>query len=192
MKTFAASLALPLLAAAAPAMQTPEGNPSFGVMAIRSASPIHYMQMNAAGQKFWLGGQTSSYCPDLQGLDCPAGNQTVIVGSGCALDVEVPGGQQIYVDPSGALSFTQAHSASIPPGSAIGGFKYEPGKPWSHYTFNGWGASGFMACPTDDNRWQVFAAMENATVPSGNVEDCLGFSAMALTYKGPVPAWQYV
>jgi len=105
--------------------------------------------------------------------------------------VEVPGGQQIYVDPSGALSFTQAHSASIPPGSAIGGLVYEPGNPWSHYTFNGWGASGFMACPTD-NRWQVFAAMQNATVPSGNVGDCLGFSAMALTYKGPVPAWQYV
>jgi hypothetical protein len=107
-------------------------------------------------------------------------------------DVEVPGGQQVYVDPSGALSFTQAHSAYIPPGSAIGGLMYEAGNPWSHYTFNGWGASGFMACPTDDNRWQVFAAMQNATVPSGNVEDCLGFSAMALTYKGAVPAWQYI
>ena len=107
-------------------------------------------------------------------------------------DVEVPGGQQIYVDPSGALSFTQAHSAFIPAGSALGGLQYEAGQPWSHYTFNGWGASGFMACPTDDNRWQVYAAMQNATVPSGNVDDCLGFSAMALTYTGPVPAWQYI
>ncbi|KAJ5670793.1 uncharacterized protein N7477_006156 [Penicillium maclennaniae] len=110
----------------------------------------------------------------------------------CDQDVEVPGGQQIYVDPSGALSFTQAHSAYIPAGSAVGGFQYEAGNPWSHYTFNGWGASGFMACPTDDNRWQVYAAMQNATVPSGNVDDCLGFSAMALTYKGSVPAWQYI
>ncbi|KAJ5290683.1 uncharacterized protein N7443_010936 [Penicillium atrosanguineum] len=192
MKTFIASLALPLLAAAAPAMQTREANPPFSVMAIRSASPIHYSQMNAAGQKFYLGGKTSSYCPDLEGITCPAGNQTVIAGGGSALDGEVPGGQQIYVDPTGALSFTQAHSAFIPAGSAIGGLKYEAGKPWSHYTFNGWGASGFMACPTDDNRWQVYAAMQNATVPSGNVDDCLGFSAMALPYKGPVPAWQYI
>lgn len=85
MKTFVASLALPLLAAAAPAMHTPEVNPPFSVMAIRSASPIHYMQMNAAGQKFWLGGKTSSYCPSMEGLDCPPGNQTVIAGGGGAL-----------------------------------------------------------------------------------------------------------
>ncbi|KAJ5670794.1 uncharacterized protein N7477_006157 [Penicillium maclennaniae] len=71
MKTFIASLALPLLAAAAPTMQTREANPPFSVMAIRSGSPIHYSQMNAAGQKFYLGGQTSSYCPDLEGLTCP-------------------------------------------------------------------------------------------------------------------------
>lgn len=85
MKTFIASLALPLLAAAAPAMQTREANPPFSVMAIRSASPIHYSQMNAAGQKFYLGGKTSSYCPDLEGITCPPGNQTVIAGGGSAL-----------------------------------------------------------------------------------------------------------
>jgi hypothetical protein len=61
----------------------------------------------------------------------------------------------------------------------------------SHYTFNAWGASGFMACPTADKRWQVFVAATNATVPSGNVNDCLGFSAVAMPYKGDVPAWQY-
>jgi hypothetical protein len=49
-----------------------------------------------------------------------------------------------------------------------------------------------MACPTADNRWQVFAALSNATVPSGNVADCLGFSAIALPYQGDVPAWQYI
>jgi hypothetical protein len=43
------------------------------------------MQMNAAGQKFWLGGKTSSYCPSMEGLDCPPGNQTVIAGGGGAL-----------------------------------------------------------------------------------------------------------
>lgn len=38
------------------------------------------------------------------------------------LQVEVPGGQQIYVNVNGALGFTQAHSASIPTGAYIGGF----------------------------------------------------------------------
>lgn len=66
-----------------------------------------------------------------------------------------------------------------------------PGKPWSHCTVHDFGADGFMACPTQDHRWQVFVAMQNATVPSGNVNDCLGFSALALTYNGDIPAWQY-
>ncbi|KAJ5721422.1 uncharacterized protein N7483_009356 [Penicillium malachiteum] len=193
MKTVIASIALPLLAAAAPAAcVAPSTPPSFGVMAVRSGSPIHYTQMNADGQKFWLGGSTSSYCPDVDGIVCPPGNQTIFASGGNAMDVEVPGGQQVYVDPTGALSFTQAHSASIPAGSAVGGLSYEAGSPWNHYTFNGWGATGFMACPTSDNRWQVFAAMQNATVPSGDVADCLGFSALALTYTGGVPAWQYI
>ncbi|OKO98732.1 hypothetical protein PENSUB_8983 [Penicillium subrubescens] len=192
MKTFIASLALPLLAVAAPTPQaTTDANPPFGVMAVRSASPIHYAQLNAAGQKFWLGGQTSSYCPE-QVQNCPPGNQTILAPGGNSLDVEVPGGQQVYVDPTGALSFTQAHSASIPAGSSVGNLAYQPGTPWNHYTFNGWGATGLMACPTADNRWQVFAALSNATVPSGNVADCLGFSAIALPYKGDVPAWQYI
>ncbi|CAG8327267.1 unnamed protein product [Penicillium salamii] len=187
---FTAALALPLLAAAAPASE-PTSNPNFGVMAVRSASPIHYLQMNAAGQKFYLGGETASYCPD-QVPQCPPGKETIFTPGGSSLDVNVPGGQQVYVDPNGALSFTQAHSANIPAGSAIGPFVYSPDKPWAHYSFNGWGASGFMACPTEDSRWQVFAAIKNATVPKGNVEECLGFSALALPYDGDVPAWQYI
>lgn len=86
MKTFIASLALPLLAAAAPTTQaTTDANPAFGVMAVRSGSPIHYSQLNAAGQKFWLGGQTSSYCPTEVVKNCPPGNQTVLAPGGNAL-----------------------------------------------------------------------------------------------------------
>jgi hypothetical protein len=86
MKTFIASLALPLLAAAAPTTQaTNYTNPPFGVMAVRSASPIHYLQLNAAGQKFWLGGKTSSYCPTEVVQDCPAGNKTILAPGGNAL-----------------------------------------------------------------------------------------------------------
>ena len=36
--------------------------------------------------------------------------------------VVVPGGQQTYVAPNGEVKYTQAHSASQPPGSFISGF----------------------------------------------------------------------
>ncbi|KAJ5542862.1 hypothetical protein N7535_005285 [Penicillium sp. DV-2018c] len=195
MKFTTATLALlPLLAAATPTTQSADAdaNPPFSVMAVRSASPIHFLQLNAAGQKFWLGGETTTYCPDTVGQDCPPGKQTVLAPGGGALDTAVPGGQQVYVSADGALSFTQAHSANIPPGSSLGPFEYLPAEPFAQYGFFGWGASGFMACPADDNRWQVFAALQNATVPHGDVSECLGFSAVATPYDGDVPAWQYI
>ncbi|OGM45715.1 IgE-binding protein [Aspergillus bombycis] len=151
------SLLLPLLAAAAP---TAPENPPFNVMATRSASPIHFLPMTASGQKFYLGGETTSYCPISEG--CPPGNQTVFAPGGYGLNVMVPGGQQVYVDPNGALSFTQAHSAYIP-----------EAPPW-------------------DYRWQVFAAVQNATVPKGNVAECLGFNALANKAAPEAAAWQYI
>ncbi|KAL2868756.1 putative IgE binding protein [Aspergillus lucknowensis] len=187
------ALLLPLLAAAVPSTRpAPEHPAAFTVMAARSASPIHFLPMNAAGQSFWLGGSPATYCP--LPSDCPPGDKTVLAGSGAALSVVVPGGQQIYVSPEGALKFTQAHSAYIPPGSSYGPFAYVPGapnQPFGHYNYTGWGASGFMACPTEDENWQVFAALKNATVPSGNVADCLGFSAIAVPSNETGNTWQY-
>lgn len=52
-----------------------------------------------------------------------------------------------------------------------------------------------MACPdnaADPKSWQVFADIRNATVPTGNVDDCLGFDAAAIPYNGSIPAWQYM
>ena len=53
------------------------------------------------------------------------------------------------------------------------------------------GAHGLMACPTDDEEWQVYAAMDNATVPSGNVNDCVGFWAITSDWDEGPAAWQY-
>ncbi|KAL2815618.1 hypothetical protein BDW59DRAFT_153715 [Aspergillus cavernicola] len=189
------SLLMPLLAAAVPTSNPPasEQPPAFTVLASRSASPIHFLPLNAAGQSFWLGGSPQTYCPLSSG--CPPGNQTVLAGTGAALSVVVPGGQQIYVSPQGALKFTQAHSMNIPPGSSYGPFEYIPGAPGSafgYYTYSGWDTDGFMACPTDDSKWQVFAALQNATVPSGSVGDCLGFSAIAVPTNQTGNVWQYI
>ncbi|KNG87036.1 IgE-binding protein [Aspergillus nomiae NRRL 13137] len=165
------SLLLPLLAAAAPV--APE-NPPFSVMATRSASPIHFLPMTASGQKFYLGGETTSYCPIGEG--CPPGNQTVFAPGGYGMNVMVPGGQQVYVDPKGALSFTQAHSAYIP-----------EAPPWVPST-----TSPARTGATTPSTAGVFAAVQNATVPKGNVAECLGFNALANTAPKEAAAWQYV
>lgn len=53
----------------------------FTVMALRSASPIHYMPMQARGREFWLGGDPSTYCPEVVGDACPEEQDfTVIAG----------------------------------------------------------------------------------------------------------------
>ncbi|KAJ5623891.1 hypothetical protein N7510_000200 [Penicillium lagena] len=194
MKFILSTLALPLLVAAAPTpKEDATTNPPFTVMSLRSGSPIHFLTMTASDEHFWLGGTTASYCPSEEGIVCPPGKDTVFAENGNSMDVEVPGGQQVYVGPAGALRYTIAHSASMPEGSTVGGMHYDAEKPYSYLTFKGRGATGLMACPTKDHKhWQVFAALEDATVPTGNVNDCLGFDAMAVTYKGKVPAWQYM
>lgn len=73
---------------------------------------------------------------------------------------------------------------SITPGSNGG-----PGS----YKTTAWGSSGFMACPAEGNKWQVFVAAQNVTAPQGNVGECLGFDAMAYEYNGEgAAAWQYI
>ncbi|KAE8151708.1 hypothetical protein BDV25DRAFT_138631 [Aspergillus avenaceus] len=189
---------LATLAAAASAL--PSAKPrvasspeSFSVVAARSASPIHFLTLNAANSHFYLGGKPSSYCPE-QVPGCTEATQTVLIGDN-ALNVAVPGGQQIYVDPTGALSFTTPHSGYTPPGSTTTGFKYEAGKNGTlgHWSFG----NGFMACPVNSTapgkpHYQVYAARNNATVPGGNVKQCLGFDAMAVKGNGTVGAWEYI
>ncbi|XHF98387.1 hypothetical protein AWENTII_001940 [Aspergillus wentii] len=124
--TLLPSVLLPLLATAAPAptAESNEPSPPFGVMSSRSASPIHLLPMTASAQSFWLGGETASYCPLKTG--CPPGKETVFAPGGTGLNVEVPGGQQVYINPDGALSFTQAHSAYIPPRFHSGSIQIYP------------------------------------------------------------------
>ncbi|KAJ5242043.1 uncharacterized protein N7469_000370 [Penicillium citrinum] len=177
---------------------------SFGVTAARSGSPIHFLPLTASGSHFYLGGKSQTYTPEGVPLN-KATNDTILTGSHY-LDVVVPGGQEIYVDASGALSFTQPHSAYIPEGSSEGPFKYTPGKDgglgsWSY-------GNGFIACPTSNAtatpysrrraasaaKWQVFSAQKNATVPTGNINDCLGFDALTVPINTTItqPAWEYI
>ncbi|PWY75041.1 hypothetical protein BO70DRAFT_354523 [Aspergillus heteromorphus CBS 117.55] len=172
--------ALPLLAPLALACS--EG--AFTVLSLRSASPIQYLPLTAADTYFYLGGTTSSACPEeVATYDaCPPGNQT---------DSALV--QEIYIAPTGALMFVEAHSDYIIPGSSTATFCYTAGDPIGSWTYSGAGVSGFVACPVEDGAgpYQVFANMPNATVPLGNVADCLGFDTAAVAYTGGIAAWQY-
>jgi hypothetical protein len=183
---------LPLLAASAP---TQRDTGSFTVISGDGYPPVAHKPVQATGERFWLGGEPGTYCPTVVNPYCPPGKVTAFAGP-YALSVLVPGGQQIYVAPSGALSFTQAHSAFIPTGSAIGPFDYTAeGRPFGQYTFTGWDADGFMGCPDNSDgpkTWQVFANIQNATVPTGDIDDCFPFEANTLPFNQGPAAWQYI
>ncbi|KAH1371604.1 hypothetical protein KXW65_007430 [Aspergillus fumigatus] len=165
----------------------------FSVMSARSGSPIHLLPMNAAHGNFWLGESPSTFCPEPveKVSGCPPGTTTRFASAN-ALDVAVPGGQRIYVDPRGALRFTTAHSGSIPPGSSTGPFVHSAGTPFGHFAYKGQGAKGFIACPKSNGtatHWQVHASVAN--VASG--AECLGFNALAVPSNDTrAAAWEYI
>nr|OQO24597.1 hypothetical protein B0A51_09008 [Rachicladosporium sp. CCFEE 5018] len=159
----------------------------FTLMSIRSASPIHYGQITASGQRLYINRNTASYCPAQVGDACPAGNITTFAGGSDSLSmgVIVPGGQQVYIDPvCGAVGYTQAHSAAMPQGAIVGGWNVSLGDPYGSLSRDG----GQVACPAADGEggYQVFGQVEGLVLS----EECLGFTAFAINATGP-GAWQY-
>lgn len=62
-----------------------QDNPTpFGLMALRSASPIHFGTINANGEAFWIGKSTLAFCPDPPNTRCPPDNATALVLDGDA------------------------------------------------------------------------------------------------------------
>lgn len=118
-----------------------------------------------------------------------------------AQDVSVPGGQRVYVTPTGELGFTQAHSVRIPLGSVEDGFTLSCtplNGQFASLGFSKLGATGFLACPAGpDNTapFKIFAnvsALKDADVPGGRLSACIGIDALAVAYTGSgSAAWQY-
>jgi len=64
---------LATLAVAAPVEQRQSSN-AFGMISTRSGNPnVHLRSVVANGQRFWLGKETATYCPEIEGLDCSQG-----------------------------------------------------------------------------------------------------------------------
>lgn len=121
----------------------------------------------------------------------------VVVGAN--LWVEVPGGQQVYVDTPlrtglGAVGYTQAHSTDRPTGAS-----FSLGVDTSnHFVYTGPGAlrypTPWLACPQPLRAgtkpfYQVFARLQNVTLAPECVAIQLGAKAWPSSQFG---AWQYV
>ena len=81
------ALALPHASNPSPNTVHKRSQGAFSVMSSRSASEIHLLPMNAAGNFFWLGEKASTYCPSTvaQVAPCPKGQGTAFTGNGGAL-----------------------------------------------------------------------------------------------------------
>ena len=114
--------------------------------------------------------------------------------------MSVPGGQDVYVAYSGALSFTEPHAE----GAEIGvttGFTYENNTDINGglgvFSFTGLGSlGGFVACPTVNGTapYQIFADLPylcDKAVPGGNVSECIGFDALGDRFANVSAAFEY-
>lgn len=173
-------------------------NLHYGIMALRSASPVHFLQVNAIAGRLYLGGQTTSYCPPEQeyNSECPPGNATIFAGS-CALaskSPQYPSGQTIWNRDDGTIGYD---FSQVRPDNTYN-------CPWyigtsENTAFNGTiestpGADGFVACPTaQTGTWQLMRSVGSALKPpQGDASACLGVSLVALGYNATrYGAWVY-
>ncbi|KKY14317.1 putativebinding protein [Phaeomoniella chlamydospora] len=176
---------LPFLASAAPTLvPRDESSTPYTVTSLRSGSAIQYSTLVASGTHFYLG----------------SSNSTAVLGTDNNLNVAVPGGQQIYLETTGALRYTVPHSGAIPSDAAANPIIYTASEQGSSSVFTGSistsspGSTGLIACPVSGynpaGAYQVYANTDDLAAPSGNNEDCLSFEAVTLAYNGTT-AWEY-
>ncbi|KAL8937873.1 MAG: hypothetical protein Q9216_004199 [Gyalolechia sp. 2 TL-2023] len=169
----------------------------FTIKAYNSESPIHLMDITAAGNKFFVGKDLAPLCPPNTRV-CPNVTALKVTDQGGArLDVGVRGGQEIYVGPRAQLRF---NDPGVPTGEDSSNATFVltenpiPAAPGvSAFVFSGVGkATGYLACPIKpEGPWQVFVGLADVDdwwVPGRNVSRCIGFDALATNYTGTAPA----
>ncbi|KAI2463560.1 hypothetical protein F4781DRAFT_426282 [Annulohypoxylon bovei var. microspora] len=146
--------------------------------------------LNAAGQGFYTGTSgPATYCPDEIGKKCP--------------EVQVPGGQSIYVTSSGQVEYARAHSASVPEGSFIGGWynktiisDCEPTRYVKDFlATDGSNIGGVRLCP-DIESWMSGTGASYrlyAGTRDFNLTDCIDAVGLNLNaVSADVGCWQYI
>lgn len=168
----------------------------FSVTAANPAAPaVDGLAIDACNTGWNVGIKTCSYCPSEVVADCPAGNTTVLSagdGGGVGMDVVVPGGQSVYLDPSGFVHYTQAHSASMPPGSTVGGLVAYAGGGLVNLNSGGY---GWAACPSTSPTGGGAGGHTLVALTADN-KDTLAYCTpvnlkVTALPAGTVGAWQY-
>lgn len=101
-------------------------------------------------------------------------------------DAYVPGGQTCFVESGGALGYTQAHSAFIPPGADQGNLAAFGNGGYYVYTKG----TGWVACPVPGKEgvYQVFARR----IGVDYLSTCVSLNIVTSDVpSGTIGAWQY-
>jgi hypothetical protein len=172
-----------------------EGTP-FTLTASNPKLPIDGKPVTACGRHWTIDGKTRTYCPEQVGDNCPPGDDTAVnAGAGgdtASMNAMVPGGQQVYLDAYWNVGYTQAHSASIPPGSLTSGFAAYHGGGFVNLNGNGY---GWVACPPmasgggGEDGWNLVARNDSN---SGILNNCHGVNLEVHELEpNTYAAWQY-
>ncbi|KAK3304183.1 uncharacterized protein B0T15DRAFT_232133 [Chaetomium strumarium] len=174
------AVVLSLFAAAASAAPTDSSERKFGIMALRSASPIHFAMAGASQGKLGFNfpdSKNDAQCTD--GQKPTAATFTLKDGELYLYGSDQV--QQIYVDRSGmgqgVLGYFNKDVSRPPRNGELSGWSVDEN---DNLTFDG---TPLKACPGTDNAYYIWAS--GADKPAG-IEGCLGFSARTVTKSDAV------
>ncbi|KAF3925769.1 hypothetical protein ABW20_dc0100905 [Dactylellina cionopaga] len=156
--------------------------------------PLHGSILHADGGKIWIGKNTGVNCaPGADVNACHSIKDTVIrvwLATTMSMDVSINGGQQLFIDPRGALLYV--HPSEIPKGSIATGFQVNRGRFGNDYLYHKNGGN-WMACPQVPGKspYQIYfnqKPLKDQDVPSQNAKDCVGISFAMQNYNQESPA----
>ncbi|KAM0323745.1 hypothetical protein ACHAQA_008682 [Verticillium albo-atrum] len=182
------NLALPFFAAAASAAALPASTGAipagakFNLLALRSASPVHFAEVSAAKSSLFLKlPSQNATCDDSCGKSSGSATFYLNDDGGLYLYRASATPQQVFVDRSGMGQGVVGYTTGAQPpprnGERTGWVLDEAGD----LTLDG---SSFIACPNSiDGAWSLWVSA-GVDQPGGN-EGCLGISARAVEVKNP-------
>ncbi|KAF4304321.1 hypothetical protein GTA08_BOTSDO08120 [Botryosphaeria dothidea] len=157
-------------------------NRTFGIMALRSASPIHFLSVVATQSGLQLGKKQDAAC------DKPSDYATFLLDNSTAklflYDGPKSSYQQLYTDRSGmgqgVLQYTRTRDQTLNPNRIeTTGFVVPKDSPDLQFK-----DVGFLACPGTGDIWSVW--LDAGVANPGGITGCLGFSARAVDTTDPV------
>ncbi|KAK4233306.1 hypothetical protein C8A03DRAFT_19599 [Achaetomium macrosporum] len=178
------AILLSLFAAAASAAPTGSSCPAperkFGIMALRSASPIHFAPASASQGKLGFNFPASKI--DAQCTDGKTRTDAIFtIKDGELYLYGKDQVQQIYVDRSGmgqgVLGYFNKGVENPPRNGELKGWAVDSE---DNLTFSG---TTLQACPGADNAWHIW--LSGVSKPAG-AEGCLGFTARVVTKSDAV------